>query len=152
MVADRPQTGMCDPSAAEGAGGMANRSGSDKRQRTKGYSLRLSDDEHAEALERSQKAGLSLSAYFRAAALGDAGPRARKRAPVDRSELLRLRGELNRVGNNLNQIARTLNARPEHHPYDLDDALHELNKTIAAIAAVLGQEPSILQRGDASPS
>jgi hypothetical protein len=78
-----------------------------KRQRVVRFRL---DDAESDALEeRARASGLAVGAYLRACGLGDAGPRARRRAPVDRELLARTNAELNRVGNNLNQIARALN-------------------------------------------
>jgi hypothetical protein len=48
---------------------------------------------------------------MRAAALGDAGPRAVRRPPIERKELARLLGHLGKVGSNLNQLAYAFNSR-----------------------------------------
>jgi hypothetical protein len=45
---------------------------------------------------------------LRLLALGDAGPRAVRRPPVERAELARLLGELNKIGSNVNQIAKAI--------------------------------------------
>lgn len=86
-----------------------SRSGSSRRQRRNVEQFRTDDAEHAKLEARAGEAGLSVGAYLRACALDTAGPRARRRAPVDRELLARTNAELNRVGNNLNQIARALN-------------------------------------------
>jgi hypothetical protein len=57
----------------------------------------------------ADKAGLSVGAFLRAAALGDAGPKAAHRPPIKRKELARLLGHLDKVGANLNQLANPFN-------------------------------------------
>jgi hypothetical protein len=71
--------------------------------------VRFTEDEYARVQEKADRAGLAIAALLRATALGDAGPRAQRRPPVDHQALRRLLGEIARVGNNINQIARALN-------------------------------------------
>jgi hypothetical protein len=85
-------------------------SGSDKRQRGETVTVRLTKDERAALDALSSRSGLTAGAFMRAAAFGDAGPRAQRRPPADHKALRQLLGECGRVGNNLNQIARNLNA------------------------------------------
>lgn len=85
-------------------------SGSDKRQRDETVTVRLTKDERAALDALSSRSGLTAGAFMRAAAFGDAGPRAQRRPPADHKALRQLLGECGRVGNNLNQIARGLNA------------------------------------------
>jgi hypothetical protein len=85
-------------------------SGSDKRQRDETVTVRLTKDERATLDALSSRSGLTAGAFMRAAAFGDAGPRAQRRPPADHKALRQLLGECGRVGNNLNQIARNLNA------------------------------------------
>jgi len=119
------------------------RSGSEKRRRATGPVLvRLLPEERAAVEEKAATAGLSLAAFGRACMLGDAGPRAKKRPPVDRELLARTNGELNRVGNNLNQIARALNRGrdDELDPYGLRAAGRELLATLTDIRRALGYD------------
>jgi hypothetical protein len=123
-----------------------------KRQRQHVLPLRADDTERAELEARASASGLSLGAYLRACALGDAGPRARRRPSVEREQLARANAEINRVGSNLNQIARTLNIAALEDPgtelarqvRDLDQpiaaALSELSVTLAAIRGALGYD------------
>jgi uncharacterized protein (DUF1778 family) len=110
-------------------------SGSDKRQRAKTVTVRLSKDERDVLDALASRSGLAAGAFMRAAAFGDAGPRAQRRPPVDHRALRQLLGECGRVGNNLNQIARRLNegGRPE---------IPELR---AALAAYLDIRAAILR-------
>ena len=82
---------------------------SETRQRGKIVPTRFLPDEHAELEARAAAAGLSPSAYLRACALGDAGPRARRSPTVERSLAAQAIAELNKAGSNLNQIARAVN-------------------------------------------
>lgn len=71
--------------------------------------VRCSDQEHANIAEKAAQAGLSVGAFLRSLALGDAGPRAVRRPPVERKELARLLGHLGKVGSNINQLAHAFN-------------------------------------------
>lgn len=82
---------------------------SEARQRAARVTVRFLPDEHAELEARAASAGLSPSAYLRACALGDAGPRARRSPTVERSLAAHAIAELNKAGSNLNQIARAVN-------------------------------------------
>jgi hypothetical protein len=65
----------------------------------------------------------AVSQPARAAAFGDAGPRAQRRPPIDHVALRQILGQWGRIGNNLNQIAKHLNAgRPVNIP-ELKEAL-----------------------------
>lgn len=125
-----------------------------KPNRKRGHVERFRTDaaEHVELESRATEAGLSVGAYLRACGLGDAGPRARRRPPVERELLARTNADLNRVGNNLNQIARTLNIAALEEPgtelarqvRDLDQpimaALADLSATLSAIRSALGHD------------
>ena len=82
---------------------------SEARQRAARVTVRFLPEEHAELEARASAAGLSPSAYLRACALGDAGPRARRSPTVERSLAAQAIAELNKAGSNLNQIARAVN-------------------------------------------
>jgi hypothetical protein len=88
-----------------------------RRQRRHVEQYRTDDAEHAELVARARDAGLSAGAYSRTVLLGDAGPRARRRAPVDRELLAHNNAALNRVGNNLNQLVRLLHRGDDLDPY-----------------------------------
>lgn len=93
---------------------------SEQRQRTRLAKTRLTDAEYALYLDRADKAGMPAAAFLRAAALGDAGPRAQRRVPANAQMLRQVLGHLGKVGSNLNQIARSLN---RGRPDDMDEAL-----------------------------
>jgi Mobilization protein NikA len=104
--------------------------GSDKRRRLRQSLVRWTDEEFN-----------AVAAFMRAAALGDAGPRAQRRPPADHKALRQILGELGRVGNNLNQIARALNAGEQARLPELKDALRAYMTIRDAIFAALGKKP-----------
>jgi hypothetical protein len=106
-----------------------------KRRRGHVEQFRTDDAEHAVLAERARDAGLTVGAYLRASALGDAGPRARRRLPVDREALAHAVAEFNRAGGNLNQIARALNeiAAREEGRGRLAELVAELTLPIRAL-------------------
>lgn len=116
------------------------RSGSQNRQRAKSVLVPLLDAERAAVEERAATAGLSLGAFGRACMLGDAGPRARKRPPVDRDLLARTNADLNRVGSNLNQIAHALNAGGSVILSEIAATSRELLATLSDIRRALGYD------------
>jgi len=77
--------------------------------KTSFISVRCTAKERLKIDEAARASGLSIGAYLRALALGDAGPRAVRRPPVERKELARLLGHIGKVGSNLNQLAHAFN-------------------------------------------
>jgi hypothetical protein len=73
-------------------------------------SVRCTPDERVLIDMAAARAGLSIGAYLRTLALGKAGPRARRRPPVEKAELARLLGALGKIGSNVNQLAAAFNA------------------------------------------
>ncbi len=124
--------------------------GSDKRQRTRIITFRVSDDEYARYEERASRAGLAVGAFARAAGLDEAGPRARRRRPVEHRSLVQALAALNRVGNNLNQLARNTNRGLDIDVPQLRDALHQYHAVIAAIYEALGMESARDNQGQES--
>ncbi|HVA89571.1 MAG TPA: plasmid mobilization relaxosome protein MobC [Chloroflexota bacterium] len=115
--------------------------GSDKRRRLRQSLVRWTDEEFNALAAKADKAGLAIAAFMRAAALGDAGPRAQRRPPADHKALRQILGELGRVGNNLNQIARALNAGEQARLPELKDALRAYMAIRDAIFEALGKKP-----------
>jgi len=79
--------------------------------RTRLINLRCTLRERAAIRDRATAAGLSVGAYLRRLALGDAGPRAVRRPPAAQAELAVLIGHLGKVGSNINQLAHAYNGR-----------------------------------------
>ena len=71
--------------------------------------VRCTEAERVAIKAAADQAGFSVGAFMRASALGDAGPRAVRRPPIERKELARLLGHLGKVGSNLNQLAHAFN-------------------------------------------
>ncbi len=101
--------------------------------RTKPRSLWFTETESAQLEARAAKAGLSVSSYMRAAALGDAGPRARRAPTIEKKILGAAIAELNKVGSNLNQIARAVNRGREHDEDQLQIVTAELRNVLTTI-------------------
>lgn len=116
-------------------------SGSDKRQRTRQCLVRFTDAEFATLADRASKTGYTRSAFIRAAALGDAGPRAQRRVPADRDSLLRILGQCGKIGSNVNQIARQLNTGQQASLPELQEALRAYLDIRTAIFNALGLPP-----------
>ena len=124
-------------------------SGSEKRQRTKRLSVRLTADEFNQIAAKADNAGLGFAAYLRASALdGDAGPRAQRRPPADHKALRQLLGEVGRIGNNINQIARALNSGDQASLPDLQEALHAYLEIRNKIFDALGKNHGPNNRPD----
>lgn len=124
-----------------------------KGGRKRMLSLRLLPEEHALLRERACGAGLSVGAYLRTSALGDAGPRSRPAPAVDAALLARAVAALNKVGSNLNQIARALNRErltgsPPQEPTTASAVLADVRRAVGQIRAAVGRRA----RADGSDS
>jgi mobilization protein NikA len=80
-----------------------------KDARTRIIPVRCNESERTAIAEKATQAGLSVGAFLRSLALGDAGPRAVRRPPIERKELARLLGWLGKLGSNVNQLAHGFN-------------------------------------------
>ena len=116
---------------------------SEKRQRNKVAYIRLSDAEHEQLVTAADNAGMALAAYLRACAFGDAGPRATRKPPVNKRELLRLLGQIAKTGTNINQIARAINSGndPNGLADDIKAAVVDYADMREAVRKVLGLGP-----------
>jgi hypothetical protein len=101
----------------------------------------LTPAERAELETRARVAGLSLSSFCRAAALGEAGPRARRRPTVEAALLAQTHAELRRVGNNLNQIARALNSGHRVLVPEVAAAAEDCRAVMLEIMKAFGYQP-----------
>lgn len=116
-------------------------SGSDKRQRDKVLRIRCLQEEFKAIAAKANKAGFSTGAFVRAALLGDAGPRARRRPVIDKQHLIRALGLHGKYGNNMNQIARSGNAGNPLDLAALHQALKEWGEIRDALYRALGKDP-----------
>ncbi|HTV28455.1 MAG TPA: hypothetical protein VMF32_11785 [Xanthobacteraceae bacterium] len=120
-----------------------------KRRRGHIDHFRTDDTEHAKLERRARAAGLSVGAYCRACCLGAAGPRARRRPPVEHELLAHNTAALNHIGSNLNQTTRALNeialgdgsgrlAQVAHLVEPIQTTLAELRRALADNRRALG--------------
>src|SRR5882672_2236055 len=116
--------------------------GSSKRQRTRQFVVRCTEAEHEAILGKADRAGIASAAFLRAAALGDAGPRAQRRPPADYKILRHILAELGRIGNNINQIAYRLNSGQKVELPNIREALDAYLEIRNAIFAALGMKPA----------
>mgnify|MGYP000900399662 FL=1 len=110
---------------------------SETRQRKDRVTVRLTEDERRLLEAAAEEAGLSIGAFIRARALGDAGERFKKRPPADRAELTRLLAQLGKVGSNLNQMARRINSGERVGIPHLDKALEAAAGAMTAVRAAI---------------
>ncbi len=112
-------------------------SGSETRRRNTSIMVRVTPQERDAIDALSMQKGLTLAAFLRAAALGDPGPRARSRIPVDEALLRQLLGQIGKVGGNLNQIAKRLNSGGVAAASEVWAALADYRELRQAILAAL---------------
>lgn len=118
----------------------AKRKKSNTRQRGLLKATRFLPAEYAVALAKANACGLSFSAYMRAAATGEAGPRSLRHLPVDAALLKKVEALLMKYGSNLNQIAKGGNSG---YPVDLPGlyaALREWEEVRDYILEALGKK------------
>ena len=114
--------------------------GSDKRRRGKIIAFRCLDEEFDAIAAKAGKAGLAVAGFMRAVGLGDPGPRAQRRPPVDHVALQQALGQLGRAGNNLNQISRALHTGKFPSPPELKDTLAACRQACVLICEALGKK------------
>ena len=120
-----------------------NRHGSEKRQRNKITPIRWASDEFNKVAAKADKAGLTFGAFIRALSLGEAGPRARRRRPINDQVLVRVMGLHGKYGSNLNQIAYKLNANAQGAlASDFEGALREWAEIRDLMFKAFEMEPS----------
>lgn len=125
-------------------------SGTNKRQRGKTVTVRLTDDEHGALEALSSRSGMALGAFMRHAAFGDSGPRAQRRPPADHQALRQILGHCGRIGNNLNQIARQLNTGRDPDLEGLQEAVKAYLDIRTAIMSALRMSTPAGQFGEAA--
>lgn len=120
---------------------------SEKRKRDFRVTIRLDEAEHDSVFDRADKAGLTLSGYFRFAVLKTPPPLQSRRPPVDRAELAKLLAAIGRIGNNMNQLARVANAGSWPESEALQQACNEITWIRSALMQALGVDPDTAYRG-----
>lgn len=117
------------------------RRGSETRQRTAAVMVRLTPDECATLNTRAEAAGLSPAGFMRAAALGNAGPRARRQQPANVDVLRRLLGAVGSVGANCNQLSARANRGELPAVDELRAAAGDIRELRSGIMTALGRVP-----------
>jgi len=121
----------------------ASRRGTEKRQRGRLVAMRCTPAEAAALEARAAQAGLSISAFLRALAVGAPGPRAVRRPAIEKEALARALGLLGRYGGNLNQLAHVANATGAMPiARELADLVREVREVKAALLQALGRGAS----------
>ena len=108
-----------------------------KGGRMRTITLRLSAEEREQAEQKANQAGLQIGAFFRLAALGHAGPGARRRIPVDVATLAKLQAQLGHIGGNINQIAKAINYNDPVEAPVIVKTLTEHRALVLKISALL---------------
>lgn len=122
-----------DPPESRTVGGFRIMAKSETRQRKAFIGIRLTDEERTVIEEGAEAMGLSIGAFIRKRAIGEAGERYRKRPPADRAELTRLLAQLGKIGSNLNQMARRMNSGERIGAPHLDRALEAAAGALEAV-------------------
>ena len=120
---------------------MGDRSGSEKRQRTHMFSVRLSLKEAKQARLMAERAGLSQAALIRQALFNSSPPRAARRPTINHKAVSRLMGQLGKIGSNLNQLTKHANAG-RYQEASIELALRDLMELRMACLQALGREPT----------
>ena len=115
--------------------------GSNKRQRGRMLSIRLTDAEAEQLEAAANRAGLSFGGYARQALLNAPPPRASRRPPIERAELARLLAHVGKLGSNINQLAKYGNTGRLVDDSQLAAAAAAIIELRAEIMAALGREP-----------
>ncbi len=95
--------------------------------------VRLTSDERAAIEAGAERAGLSVSAFVRAACLGTPGVRAVRRRPIEKELFAQALAAQGRLGGNVNQLAKAFNQRGDE---PLASELAKLADDSAALRAM----------------
>jgi hypothetical protein len=128
-----------------------SQSGSQKRRRQHVVNVTFDDTEFMQTQDKASAAGLSLAGFARAAMLGNPGPRARRRPPLNAELLAYAVAQLNRAGNNLNQLNKRLNAAQAAGAADTTAAIAETRAAIRQICETLGRRGRHDSQGQQTP-
>ena len=118
------------------------RSGSERRQKCRRITFRLTPDEYENLSASAREAGLTTGSFIRARTLVIAQTRSRRRPPVDLERIARLHAEMNRVGSNIHQILKRVNFGDTPLKEEFHDALAGYREVIDAILVALGRKQS----------
>jgi hypothetical protein len=124
--------------------------GSERRQRGRRITIRLTEAERAALDTAAERAGLSLGSHIRKVLLEAPLPRQARRPPIEKTELARLLGHIGKIGSNINQLAREVNSDgiDAFDRIDFQTATDDLAAMRAALMEALGRSPRGDPRGD----
>lgn len=115
---------------------MGRRSGSEKRQRTRILTVRLTPQEVATVRQKAEEHGQTVGALLRANLLHIRLRHSR----IDLQAVARLLGQLGKIGSNINQLAHYAHmGRYQENSIEL--ALRDLAELRIVCLQALGQEP-----------
>jgi len=119
-----------------------SRSGSNTRQRTRAFPVRLSEAERAALEAAASAAGMAAGSYVRHLLTVGKAPRSVRRPPVELEalrillgELGALRAEFGKIGSNVNQIAHKLNSDFSVTPAYVQDTFKNLDAAVLTLQA-----------------
>ncbi len=117
--------------------------GSERRQRGRRITIRLTEAERAALDSAAERAGLSLGSHIRKVLLDAPLPRQARRPPIEKRELARLLGQIGKIGSNINQLAREVNSEGPgaFDRIDFNQAQDDLAAMRAALMEALGRSP-----------
>lgn len=121
-------------------------------RREKVAHIRFAEDEISAVETAAERAGLSVSAFFRSLSLEGAGVRPFMNRE-DRAILEMLIQDMRAVGSNLNQIARALNGSRSVAGSDIKGAIEDaraIATTVAAELAAMTKRAGAARRGEAT--
>lgn len=115
---------------------MARRSGSEKRRRSRIFTVRLTPQEAVTIRQKAEEHGQSVGAMLRSSLL-----HARLRpSRIDLQAVARLLGQLGKIGSNINQLAKHANAG-RYQEEGIELALRDLAELRIVCLQALGLEP-----------
>lgn len=114
-------------------------SGTETRKRDVLMQTRLSQAEATTIRLNADRAGLSVAAYLRSAALGMEPPRATRRPTVNHKSVALILGQLGRVAQSFREAAEAADQRQCHAL--IDAATRDLAEMRSVCFEALGREP-----------
>ena len=120
-------------------GHKKRKSGSDKRKRTKTWSVRFTPQEAEQVKAIADRSGLPVAALLRQNLLDAPPPRAARKPTVNHKAVAKLLGQLGKIGSNLNQLTKHANAG-RYQENSIELALRDLAELRTACLQALGRE------------
>lgn len=115
--------------------------GSEKRERFRHLTIRLTLAERVAIDNAAECAGLTAGSYVRQTVLGRPVPRQMRRIPADHKELVRILGQLGHLGGNINQLAKASNTGEMIYGGELAQASRAVIDMRDAVLKALGRSP-----------